>query len=111
MGTTSTTKPQQTGHNLPTDEETIGYSRRKGSIYGARHGKHHISFHPGENFDFVKHHNLDYRYLESATELDRILAPTGHYNRSNCGSMCAETTNYPTTRSMKTNHSRSNYLR
>ena len=70
MGTTSTTEPQQDGHNLPKDEETTGYSGKKGSIYKTQHGNHHRSFHPRENVDSVKHHNFDYRHLESTIEMD-----------------------------------------
>ena len=111
VGTTSTIEPRQDGHNLPMDEETIGYNRRKGSIYRNWHWKHHKFLHPRENVDFVKHHNFDYRHPESTTELDRVSAPTSHYNRIHCGSICAETTNHPTTQSIKTNHKRSNHLR
>ena len=68
-------------------------------------------FHPRKYIHSVKHHNIDYRHLESTTELDKISTSTGHYSRSNCGNMHAETTNHLTTQSMKTNNTRSNYLR
>ena len=111
MGAASTTKPRQTGYNLSVDEETTGCSRIKSSIHGNRHGNHRGSFHPGEDVDPIKHHNIDHRHPESITELGRISTSASHYSRSNCGNMCVEMTNHPTTHSMKTNNTRNNYLR
>ena len=110
MGTTSTTKPRKTGYNFPIDENTTRCSKRKISIHGTRHGNYRIPFHPRKVVNSVKHHNTDYRHLESTTELEKISTSTGYYSRSNCVNMCAETTNHPTTQSMKTNNTKRNYL-
>ena len=83
----------------------------KPPIFGARHEEYYRSLNSGENVNPIQNYNLDHRHLENSPQLDRISTPTGHYSRSHCGSMCPETTDHPTTQSMKTNHRRSNHLK
>ena len=96
VGTTGNFKLRQTRYHLPANEMTYGDNRIKTPVFGSRHGKDSRPFHSRKDVDIVKPYNINNRHPKSIAKLERIPTSACHDSRSNCRSLCTETTNQPT---------------
>ena len=99
VGSTGPPQFRASRHPLSSNEMTHHCCRRTKPTVGSQHGKHSRNDHVRKDVDPFKSYNLNDRYPEGITELDRLSASSGHHSSSYRRSLCPKETDHSVTQS------------